>query len=44
MHFSDGDTNNKMRDEYNSSNTNILDKNELIELLFDLPEIKMHLN
>ncbi len=43
-YFSDGNTNIKMPDEYNSSNTKILNKKELINLLLSLPEVKMHLN
>ena len=29
--------------EYNSSNTKILDKNELIKVLLELPEVKSQL-
>ena len=43
-YFSKGKTNIKMPNEYNSSNTKLLNKKELIELLLNLPEVKMHLN
>ena len=43
-YFSDGEKSKNMSDEYNSSNTKILNKKELIELLLNLPEVKMHLN
>ena len=43
-YFSDGEKSDNMPDEYNSSNTKILNKKELIELLLNLPEVKMHLN
>ena len=43
-YFSEGKIKNKLPKEYNSSNTKILEKNELIQLLISLPEVKMHLN
>ncbi len=43
-YFSDGETLGKMPNEYNSSNTKILNKKELIDLLLSLAEVKMHLN
>ena len=43
-YFSDGDVNNIIPKEYNSSNTRVLDKEELKKLLLSLPEVKMHIN
>tara|TARA_A100001015_G_scaffold283999_1_gene349920 strand:- start:4960 stop:5958 length:999 start_codon:yes stop_codon:yes gene_type:complete len=43
-YFSEGEVHKKLPDEYNSSNTKILNKKELINILLSLPEVKMHLN
>ena len=42
-YYSDGNTNITLLDEYNSSNTNLLNKEELIKILLDLPEVKSEL-
>jgi|TARA_B100001063_G_C16738030_1_gene543119 UDP-glucose 4-epimerase len=42
-YYSDGNTNITSLDEYNSSNTNLLNKEELIKILLDLPEVKSEL-
>tara|TARA_B100000902_G_scaffold387990_1_gene432910 strand:+ start:1079 stop:2083 length:1005 start_codon:yes stop_codon:yes gene_type:complete len=42
-YYSDGNTNITSSDEYNSSNTNLLNKEELIKILLNLPEVKSEL-
>jgi UDP-glucose 4-epimerase len=42
-YFSDGNNSNKVFDEYNSNNTKILSKEELIDILLKLPEVKSHI-
>ena len=42
-YFSDGNKDKGLMGEYNSSNTKILDKNELIKVLLELPEVKSQL-
>ena len=42
-YYSDGNTNIKALDEYNSSNTHLLNKEELIKILLNLPEVKSEL-
>ena len=43
QYFSDGNTGKKIDKEYNSSNTKILDKEELIKILLELPEVQSQL-
>ena len=43
-YFSDGNNSKTLYDEYNSSNTKILTKEELIQILLKLPEVKSHIN
>ena len=43
-YFSDGNNSKTLYDEYNSSNTKILSKEELIQILLKLPEVKSHIN
>jgi UDP-N-acetylglucosamine 4,6-dehydratase/5-epimerase len=42
-YFSDGNKDKGLMGEYNSSNTKILNKNELIKVLLELPEVKSQL-
>ena len=42
-YYSDGNINITSSDEYNSSNTDLLNKEELIKILLDLPEVKSEL-
>tara|TARA_A100001015_G_scaffold248230_1_gene285499 strand:- start:1262 stop:2350 length:1089 start_codon:yes stop_codon:yes gene_type:complete len=42
-YYSDGNTNINVLDEYNSSNTHLLNKEELIKILLNLPEVKSEL-
>ena len=43
QYFSDGNTRKEIDTEYNSSNTKILDKKELIKILLELPEVQSQL-
>lgn len=43
-YFSKGLNKSEMIEEYNSNNTKILNKEEVIKVLLDLPEVKAHLN
>jgi len=43
QYFSDGNTGKEIDTEYNSSNTKILDKEELIKILLELPEVQSQL-
>tara|TARA_B100001057_G_scaffold500007_1_gene612942 strand:+ start:1469 stop:2470 length:1002 start_codon:yes stop_codon:yes gene_type:complete len=43
QYFSDGNTKKNIETEYNSSNTKILDKEELIKILLELPEVQSQL-
>ena len=42
-YFSSGNLNNKLVEEYNSSNTKVLNEHELIKILIELPEVKSEL-
>tara|TARA_Y100000590_G_scaffold442760_2_gene571281 strand:+ start:219 stop:452 length:234 start_codon:yes stop_codon:yes gene_type:complete len=42
-YFSKGDIKKKYLEEYNSNNTNMLNKDKLIKVLLNLPEVKSEL-